>query len=272
VRNEKWIYDKLDMLTFNGVDGAAIGDEGCIYKVLSDNIISITSDLCEADIPIRFITPFVPDKYVEVLYERIKKLSDYGKIKVVFNDYGMLHKCKSLIEANKIIAVLGRILTRSIIDCPWGEQLLRNEEEDLSNVVLGFSTNHNSKKELFKEYGIEEIEINTPKLSSNTKLLYPDLKLTMYRRSSIMSVGRVCFTARYRDAVLPRCIEEKICNEEIDIELVKKWGKTISAYEDMNEYNKVGFDNLYIKGNIVYRKIDEDDFSQYSNNLYCCIN
>ncbi|MFR7597489.1 MAG: hypothetical protein ACLUVI_10330 [Acutalibacteraceae bacterium] len=77
---------------------------------------------------------------------------------MTFNDWGLLYKCWPLIEKQQIIPVLGRIITRSITDCPWHTKILEAEQRSKEMALSSFI--HKSKLGILEKYKIKEIEVN----------------------------------------------------------------------------------------------------------------
>ena len=251
--------------------GIVVGDEGCIYAALSEQIEQIIKIAQNKSLSVRYVTPFVPEKYMSQIHNRIEEFTKSNQVKVVFNDYGSLYRCKSLIENKRIIPVLGRILTRSIIDCPWADKLLSNEFKEYSDIILGLNFNHGSKLEFLKKCHIEEIEVNIPKGNYNNEFEIPEIKLTTYRDNAVISMGRVCFQARYEKKKISDCKQEKMCDKELLVSLNKRVGekKVIGRNLDKELYNDMG--EMYLRGNVVYRKVTEEDYTKVKGCLYCLI-
>ena len=246
---EQKIYKDTKKLHKQKVSGIVFGSETCVYKalneeVISTNVINMTN--------IRYVTPMIPEGYIEKMYRYIKKLVAYGELKVTFNDYGLLYRCRDLIQLKVIIPVLGRVLTRSIIDCPSYSFILQNESESLRKAIVGTTWNHESKLLLLKAYGIREIEVNMIYDESFCFLKQNGILLTAHSENILLSVGKSCFASRYMNKPIPYSCEEKLCDKKIEVELIKKWKK--GFYID----NKDLRDKLYIYGNSVFKKVQED--------------
>lgn len=267
MRIEKRVYELGQMNELTNVDGIVVGDEGCIYKVLDCRVKEIINVAVKNEMDIRLLTPFVPNKYVDTLFQRISEFAQLKKLKVVFNDYGMLHKCLDLIREGRIEPVLGRILTRSILDCPWSEDLLQNEEDSVAEGLLEFNFKHEEKWSVMEELQIREIELNVPAIQKEIDFHIPNVKITLHMENAIVSVGRVCFVARHAKIALPQCIESGVCDRKLYFELLYKWKKNTSSYLEPEVEQKEIFQNMFLKGNIVYRRIPEKERCQVIDNI-----
>lgn len=254
---------------YEGCNGLVLGDEGCVHRAYDSRWISIFREGISKGLSIRYLTPTVPQKHVKELYAHIEALSLYGEFKVTFNDYGFLYACKELIEQKRVIPVLGRILTRSIFDCAWHKRLLENENSELVKAVAGHSFANNEKLELIRSFGIDEIEINL--LSDDYTLAYfneQKIRVTGYLSNSIVSVGRLCFAARWYKLGFPECNYDIYCKNKLTIELDEMWGRGRLMYEKPSEEMKGYFKGNYVRGNIVYSEQSKEYSSASLKNYY----
>lgn len=248
------------------IKGIVLGDEGCVYKALDETVPVQMKQGLNRGFSIRFVTSFVPDAYIEAMYERIELLSKIANIKVTFNDYGLLYRCKKLIESERITAVLGRLLTHSIIDCPWHGKLLRHEPPELAKAVTGQNFHHEAKISLISDMGVREIEVNA---LDNSEICLDNWNIATaaYTDDILISVGRLCFAARWYDKILPECRTERLCERKIPVKLVRTWGKMKAMYNNPTEEVMNDYENLYVRGNIVYRErgeIHENEDEKYA--------
>ncbi len=239
--------------------GIVLGDEGCVYRSLDSRWMEIAEESIRSGLTVRYLTPIVPDQYVDELYEYINKMTINSNIKVTFNDFGLLSKCRSLIEKKKITPVLGRILSRSVCECPWYKELLKYEDPELAAVLITNTFNHQIKKDILKEFNIKEIELNQQDLTFFNGADKEELKFTTYLPNRIVAVGRICYSARWYEMVLPDCREDIRCRNKLDIQLNMMWGKKRLLYEKPPENMKNYYKNLYVMGNIVYEQLSTDD-------------
>lgn len=244
-----------------------IGDEGCIYSVLNKGIKEIVLRAYDSGITVRFLTPFIPDKHMEEVYKIIEDISQKFTLKVTFNDYGLLFRCKSLIEMGKIIPVAGRILIRSVIDCPWYDDLLKHEHPELKKAITGYSLIHSSKWKVLRQFGISEIELNLVKSDSIQILKENGFHITGYARGNLISVGRFCYSARWENININQCVQKLECNNKIYIQLDKKWGKMKLMYEIANEESKELYKDIYVVGNKVYKELDAEQVALAETNF-----
>jgi hypothetical protein len=239
-------------------EGIVIGDEGCIYRTLIPNWLPWVDRANESGLTVRLETPPVPNNKVEELFSFIQKIAGKTNLKVTFNDFGMLYRCKELIEKTLIIPVVGRIITRSIMDCPWYDELLKHENPELTSAVTGGNFVHRSKWEILKRYNIHEIELNINYINNLERLRSSGLVLTGNLSNSLISVGRLCYSARWQGLMLPECCNDARCLRKLSIQLNQKWGKLKLIYENPSEPVKDKYRDLFVRGNAVYKEIDRE--------------
>lgn len=250
-------------------DEVVIGHEGCVYRALSsmnrDCVLAAT--LRGNDV--RFVTPLVPERYVEDLRRKIDDLSRFRVLKVVFNDYGLLYACSDLISKGRIIPVLGRIITRSIIDCPWHDRILSSENDDIRDAVYGNSFVHKAKLDILDQYQIKEIETNWYSSEYIDELARQGLKITVYGENSLISTSRVCYEAYWRGvAIQSDCVG--YCNNKRYIHLAKKWSKKWKTYMEPNDEDGLLYEKLYVRGNQVFLDINMEE-KDICNIPYCVV-
>jgi hypothetical protein len=237
-------------------NGVVLGDEGCIYLCLHDSVLDFAKKCKDKQKTVRFLTPIVPDRYMDDLVKRIEYLSRIISLKVTFNDYGLLHRCSKLIENKQIIPVFGRVLTRSMLDCNWAKRLLTNENDKVIAGLYEYSLMDNEKIKLLEEFHIQEIEVNyhPEKIAELSEVV--KLPIVIYN-NQLLSVGRVCFSARYQQLKLPNCAECMECRKKLQFSVNKKWSKKRMCYDEPDEEFKQYMSDLYVQGNVVYRNIND---------------
>lgn len=234
-----------------------LGDEGCVHKALHERWSILLKRAVEQGKEVRFITPMIPDKYCSSMYDYIKEMCSLTTLKVTFNDYGFLFMCKPLIQEKKIIPVIGRVLTRSMLDCAWHEKLLEGEEEEQAQILRKHSLLHSNKLDLLQEIGVQEVELNIESYESVKELQKQGIHCICYGNNSMISMGRICYAARWHHMNVPECVNSKICFERLHFELEEMWGNEKLMYEKPTPTMKGYLDNSYIEGNTVYKALKQ---------------
>lgn len=238
-----------------------LGDECCIHKALHEKWFELLNEAVNKGKNVRFVTPMVPDKYCTNLYDYLQKMASVTKLKVIFNDYGFLYMCRDLIMDNRIVPVIGRVLTRSILDCSWHNKLLEGEDEALIEILQKHSFLQSEKISLLKELGVEEIELNWMAYKDVKYLKEQGLRCTCYLSNNILSMGRVCYSAKWYGMTVPECVNDDRCYNKLHIELEKTWGNERLMYEIATEEMKDYFESCYVEGNAIFRNtgLEMDD-------------
>lgn len=234
---EKILNDSI-----GNTDLVVVGSEYCIYPCLR----------CEQDAASisRFLTPIVEESYMDSIYKKILKLCNNKNLKVSFNDWGLLYKCKSLINKGNVIPVIGRILSRSILDCPWYENIFQSEND--KKLLAGLNIDHEAKLSFLKSIGVNEIEINF-QISEFVKNVSKEILVTTYLSNRLISVSRNCFSRDLFQDNSTKC-DDMFCDNRIDFTLEKKLSRKKQLYEEATEVDKAYFDNMFIQGKAVYKK------------------
>lgn len=183
----------------------------------------------------------------------IEKLEKHSYINIT-KSVGCYGKCWPLIEKQQIIPVLGRIITRSITDCPWHTKILEAEQRSKEMALSSFI--HKSKLGILEKYKIKEIEVNA--IDPNALTFYHDhhINVTCYENSRILSVARVCFHAKFYDFSPESVCNCQSCSSECyHIELLQKCSRTTKMFCDATDRDKAYYDNLFVWGNIVFKKV-----------------
>ena len=79
--------------------------------------------------------------------------------------------------------------------------------------------------------------------------------ITIYT-NHLLSVGRVCFSAKYQQLELPVCVDCKECKKKLDFTVAKKWSKQKMSYSEPDQEFSGYMQGLYVQGNVIYRYLD----------------
>lgn len=237
--------------------GKIIGSEGCVIKLEKD-LDSLILGKYESEKEIRILSPPIPDVFINSIYEKIEKITVSFSVKIVFNDFGFLFKCHELILMEKIIPILGRVLTKSFSDCPWHEKLLMNESFQIKRMFGGNNFEDTNKLMFLKQFKIKEIEVNANN-NINTKYFKEiEISLTTYFKNHLLAIQRECPIARIEKEFPPECYNKKIC-DSLYICRMKLNGENILVDKNFE---------VYIKDNCIYREIENIDYEKY--NIVIC--
>ncbi|WP_066495027.1 hypothetical protein [Abyssisolibacter fermentans] len=260
------VFNLVQGIQIESCNNIVLGHETCANAFIS-SMGTFNFDKFEQK-NIRIVTPMVPQKLIDKIFNIINEIAAKKKIKVVFNDVGLLYMCKNLIDNNKINPVIGRILTHSFFDCPWSSKILECENNDVKSAFNQYFCLDHSKKKLFEEYNVKEFELNYHKGDAAYNLKKNGFKVTTYNFNKLLSVGRICFAARFFQLYYPNCYNENICKRKVHLDVVKKWGKNRIINDEISSLDKAYFKNNYLIGNAVYEEINigqNTDVDLYDN-------
>ncbi len=251
----------LDIIPFG--NGVVLGDEGCYKCAFSKNNLCILSSAIHKDIPVRYVTPVLGQSHVEKARKILINITESTVLKTVFNDLGLMYALKDYICEGRIIPVLGRVLTKSLIDCPWYGDIIGNESLITKRAIVGSTFYHESKIDFFKNFGVCEIEMNYCEDRYLSELKRCGWKITVYQSDRLISVGRSCYWALWHDGDIDKCDGLPQCNENIYIELEKKWSSKNKMLTIPDLSDKKRYDSIYVRGNKVYQKNSKILSSKY---------
>lgn len=187
----------------------AIGSEVCPAHFLRKANNDAINEAAKQKKSIRLVTPIVPQKYLDEIYNIICSLPTHSK--VTFNDYGLLYKCRELIASSKIIPVLGRIITRSLIDCPWYEDIVKDDSQYI-DIFKKNNMHFEAKIEFLRDWGIKEIEVNNCPQESLDYFHKKRINVAQYSTYNLLSVSRTCFCSKLAGKPTLECYKEKECS------------------------------------------------------------
>lgn len=234
-----------------------LGSEGCIWEATSKKMMERIRIASSQGKSIRYLTPIIPDDSIEKIVDVIKSLPPNSK--VTFNDWGLFQRFQNdFFKGNGIIPVLGRILTRSLSDCPWSEEIIGAESEENKELLRLNNFVHTSKLEFLHKYNVQEIEVNQIDLKSLLYLHSFGIKVTVYNSYYLLSVGRICFHAKLNN-FSPRAIcryAEDCVSKVYDVKMIQKFSRSSKMLCDLDASNLTDFSGIRLCGNILYKKME----------------
>jgi hypothetical protein len=246
-------YERIDEVIGIKPDIIGVGDEGCFYKLPSpEKTLEIKKKLESVGIKFRLITPKIFQKHYENAIHIIKELSKAGNnYFLTINDLGLLHICHEQGILPESIT-LGRGMTRSFIECPWYENFLRDEDEELQRTIVQNYMAHKVKIDFFSQYGVNAIEAN---MVSEQEDAYKNIidngwKIYVHYGYMTVSVSRICQTAKYHKMNPPDCLEK--CKEGLTLQMSQIHTKRTDF--EISEDAKKRVPEFILKGNILYRE------------------
>lgn len=254
-----------------GLSSYCFGDEFCFYKFRTlVCLLDAIKRLSLKKMKIYVTVPIIQQSHLD---ECIKILSDLldinDNITFVLNDLGIMYYLAESHSDKHYQVLLGRLLNKNIESCPWNEHIIRNENKYIKDVMYTNSAYSHMTIEHLKQFKVIGVAGNiTPfQVRSYHDLRENNNKIASYYDSVYVASSRVCMTLKAVGQKVGNCIE--LCEKCIEIELdsIKNVSDfTTSLYEDRKVKNMYG--SLYVLGNTVFKKYDQEiDFS-YSDILF----
>lgn len=191
------------------------GDEGCIKKFdKASTIIEYANQIQKSGIAFKLITPrLAEDDFGDFINLVDELAASINNFQITLNDFGALHYIKKY--GDKVQRCLGRQLVRSLSDCPWCDEIIRNESDENKKLLrqVGFISDY--KTMFFKEYNIKGIEINPYKYHDISYKKQSDVIVMEHYGRTLLSIGRECPTANHYNESMENC--SRSCQKEITI-------------------------------------------------------
>lgn len=232
---------------FQTAPNVVLGSELCPLKVVGFCQQKLVEVAIRQEKSIRFVTPITPQAYVNMLIEMIYDLPI--STKVTFNDFGLLFACRSIIKSGKIQAVLGRIITRSLIDCPWFDQIIKNEEKNKDFLNLNNMT-FDAKMDFLKEWNINEIEVNNCPTESLRYFHDNNILVAQYERYNLLSVSRTCFHMMMNQKSTAVCHEHMHCGSTLkSVKMINYYSNKLKLLKQCDGDEYFGHKAVVLDGN-----------------------
>lgn len=237
-----------------GVHYISIGDEGCVYRLPNKSEIKHQLEqIFGMGIKARFVTPKAGEREINVISNAVRTVAEFGKeVDLIINDLGVLQICRKMkLEYPNINIILGRLMTRSIIDCPWGELAIRNESSEIKEDFKRHSYDQKEKIELMHQVGVKGIEVNSIKgiADSITRIMENNIDVSVHFDRRLLTVGRNCITARYYSVKFPHC--KAVCGKEFNIEWDGLWLSPLQNDIAVEDIHKKMLEGAIVIGNRV---------------------
>lgn len=253
-------YEELDRYLELKVDAISIGDDGCVHRLPNKSqVISLAEKILNSGKELKFVTPKAPQEHFECIMDIIERLTNFTKeYTLVVNDFGILEACNERdIKIKNIL--IGRSISRAIEECPWSDDLVKNETKKMEILTNNFP---DSKKiQLLEKYGVDGIESS---LLTNSHYSFSWIKeagwnVSAHLGSVTIAYSRNCQYAKYKKLKMKECKND--CKEKIYIEMSKvSNGTDFIPVIDKIDKNRLRF---FLSGNILCRdnKIDVEQFN-----------
>ncbi|MEA1906375.1 MAG: hypothetical protein U9N12_05405 [Euryarchaeota archaeon] len=225
-----------------------LGSEGCVHKLPPVEDLVRAADLdCAGGVTL--VTPITPQKHYDRMHAYLGEIADLGisDLRIVVNDLGILHSC------NIASPIAGRGIVHTSEACPWADHILRDESDYVRDAYLQTSLNYTRTSTLFKEMGVEAIEIDLlPRTIAAAKRL--DFTVYAHLGYAVVAYARSCHTARFHQKIPPECAQ--FCDSPLELTLREIFDLESLGFAPPDADVAAVFPTLYLLGNAIYMKSD----------------
>lgn len=249
----------------------AVGAEQCCVLFLHETQRFLT----ENDVfpnKITLVTPKTNEIFFKSVVERIEELiSRYEIDSIVVNDFGILKYLRDI--KNTIDITIGRILLGSFGYRDTMDGFIHPEESDeVVKNVLAPSILHRDKIELFLKYNVKAVEIcHTPFERLYMELLkkYP-VNIHLHYGTHLVALSKACYRTTWNGSSSMCGVQ---CKEVERLKLAH-----ISGYNPLDKHSmseetfltkQRAFPELFLAGNAVYRRVEEQEYSSLFTSQEC---
>lgn len=230
------------------IDIISIGNEGCIIPFLHiEKRWNDFLNLIEAHKRVKVVLPRISQNDLSITINLLKKIwSLQRNVEVVLNDWGIIFFCVQHFFDMKIH--IGRQLCRSLLDCPWKDEILQNEKNSVQRIISSHPYNDILKLNGLKQKGIYGIEFNSiPYFDECNAFKTAQIETSIDSKTYLLTCGKNCLTKRITDN--KECIE--ICDLPLDILPAGKWLGYFDNDKAYSEYEASLLKGLQVKGKSV---------------------
>lgn len=230
------------------IDILSIGNESCIFPFFfieqnwEDFLKLITLDL-----RIKIVLPRISQNELSPTIKLLKKIWSLQRdIEFVLNDWGVIFFCTQ--HLRRVNIHIGRQLCRSLIDCPWGNEILENENQTIQQMISSHPYDDLSRLNKIKEQGVYGIEFNSmPWIYEYHTFEEAKVETAINCDSYLLTCGKTCLAKRIVEK--EECL--KLCDMQFDITPAGKWMGYCKNRKAFDEYEKNLLNGMSIHGKSV---------------------
>ncbi|MBS5842950.1 MAG: hypothetical protein KIC77_05650 [Clostridiales bacterium] len=240
-------YTWIDQISneFLKADILSFGSESCIIPVLHiARYWSLFLSLLGKYERLKIVTPRIAQNELRETMDLLKRIFDLNiPIDIVVNDWGLLKYCS--VKKNVFNIHIGRQLSRSLVDCPWHEEILKNEKINVQEIMREHPFNSTKMIKTLKEMGVVGIELNSLERGMNLQfLLKSNLEVSIHEKNYLITCGRTCLAQKILQGI--PCYE--LCDKQYELELAGKWFNVFQNQNEVNDYERAMLNGLSVSG------------------------
>lgn len=255
-----WIAN-LYAESVTSVDIISFGSESCLVPLLTQDISNVLVDIQNKNITVKLVTPRIPQHEMHRLLKLLRTIQNRGvPVDIVVNDWGLFYYCSQFPEIFHMH--IGRQLCRSLLDCPWNNEILSNESEAVAQVICGHPYTAKDRSEHLLHKGVIGIEVNaaTNDIRAFDDLRTHGLQVALHYDEYLLSCGAVCL-ARRLEPDMP-CM--RLCEKRFDAVPLGKWLNSFDNKVPFSTDEQLLLQGMQISGKKVLlpQKASTDSFKE----------
>lgn len=239
-----WI-DQISNRSMGEADIVSFGSEGCLVPVLHiDRCWPLFLTLLEKKERLKIVTPRISQNELRNVIDLLDRIFALNiPLDIVINDWGILKYCSIRKSVFKIH--IGRQLSRSLVDCPWHDEILRNEKIGVQEIMKEHPFNSTRWIKTFEEIGVVGIELNSLERGMNLNFLFgSNMEVSIHEKNYLVTCGRTCLAQKMVQNV--PCHE--LCDKQYELVLAGKWCNVFQSQDEVSEYEKGLLNGLSVSG------------------------
>lgn len=242
-----WV-DDWNPETCKTSDILSIGSESCPIPLFQENLVDAITAIIRKGIPIKLVTPRVTQKDIQKVLSVLLEIKKRGlSIDIVINDWGLFFYCSQWRESFRMH--IGRQLCRSLLDCPWHEEIVQNEKESVRQIISEHPYTDSERLDFLRQKGVVGVELNAVDRGALTteRIKAAGLQLAFHCEEYLLSCGAVCLAKRLE----PDIPCKELCKKKYKAQPHSKWLNSFDSQIPFTDYEISLLEGLQIRGNTV---------------------
>jgi len=236
----------------------SFGSESCAIPFLDiNNHWDVFLNLFDLGVRLKVVTPRISQNELAETINLLSKIINLQReIDIVINDWGLLQFC--LKNKDHLNVHIGRQLCRSLLDCPWHQEILDNESTEVGAIISSHPYSSVEKIKALCIQGVKGLELNALFRGFDFQpILDFHLEIAVHLENYLLTCGRTCLSKRI--ITDKACFD--ICEEIFQLEPSGKWLNYFENREAFSGYEKSMLSGLAINGKkaTLPQKVNIDD-------------
>lgn len=181
-------------------DTIILGHEACPHFYNLSNIDEMITMALEAGFKVKVNIPTLFEQYLDEFKKECDRLiNTYPDVKLILNDWGIIYYLHN--KWPNIKFAVGKGVSFSYGDCPWNQDIIREEKEEYQSIFMGHNMESDYVMGILKQTNIDEIELSDTKMCASAYKRYQEngFSVSVNEKMCVVSVTRACHTLRYLD-------------------------------------------------------------------------